>query len=150
MKKLILTAFVLLGLVLVSQAQTKHTIGEKFGGGIVFYVDETGEHGQIIETIDQGTCWFPDAKELAKTGTHSVEGKAFTDWYLPTVDDWKMFKNSKIRLSVNNTLPLWSNTVEYGSELIVTIKLPICIFQTEKPHKEPWPSITRVRAMRDF
>jgi len=32
-----------------------HAIGEKFGGGIVFYVDGTGQHGLIAATKDQGT-----------------------------------------------------------------------------------------------
>ncbi len=87
MKKLFLTAFVLFGLVLVSQAQTKHTIGEKFGGGLVFYVSANGLTGLIVETIDQGQCDWDQAKVIAKTGKHSEAGKAFTDWYLPSIDE---------------------------------------------------------------
>jgi len=33
----------------------QHSIGENYGGGIVFYVDETGQHGLIAETTDQST-----------------------------------------------------------------------------------------------
>ncbi len=41
-------------------AQTAHTIGEHYGGGIVFYVYDNGQHGLIAATIDQSTkCrWF--------------------------------------------------------------------------------------------
>lgn len=35
------------------QAEAEHVIGERFGGGIVFWVDETGKHGLIAATEDQ-------------------------------------------------------------------------------------------------
>jgi len=34
---------------------TAHTIGESYGGGIVFWVDGTGQHGLIAATTDQST-----------------------------------------------------------------------------------------------
>ena len=91
MKKLLLTAFVLLSLVFLSQAQTKHTIGEKFGGGIVFDVSADGLHGIIVETIDQGMYaqWGDVHNKLNDKQLHSDAGKAFTDWRLPTEGDWK-------------------------------------------------------------
>jgi hypothetical protein len=72
--------------VLVSQAQTKHTIGEKFGGGIVFAVTKHGLHGLIAETIDQSNdCKWKDAPSVITDPiNHSTDGKAFTDWRLPT------------------------------------------------------------------
>jgi len=35
-----------------AEAQTRHYIGEAFGGGIVFYVDSAGKHGLIAFPID--------------------------------------------------------------------------------------------------
>lgn len=32
-----------------------HTLGERYGGGIVFYVSENGQHGLIAATADQST-----------------------------------------------------------------------------------------------
>ena len=38
----------------------RHFIGERFGGGIVFYVDEKGQHGLIAASTDQnpGIPWY--------------------------------------------------------------------------------------------
>ena len=33
----------------------KHTTGERFGGGIVFWVDSTGQHGLIASKADQSS-----------------------------------------------------------------------------------------------
>ena len=92
-----------MGLVFLSQAQIKHKIGEKFGGGIVYDVSADGLHGLVAETIDQGQGNWVQAKDIAKNGKHSDAGKAFTDWYLP----------SKIEL---NKLFLQRNTVGGFSE----------------------------------
>ena len=86
MKKSFLMLFVLLGLLSVSQAQTKHTIGEKFGGGFVFEISDDGLHGLIAETVDQGECeWLQLSLKLNAPGLHSKSGKVFRDWRLPTL-----------------------------------------------------------------
>jgi len=114
MKRLFLTAFVLLGLVLVSQAQTKYKIGDKFGGGIVFWVDKKGVHGLIAETIDQGKGNWKQAKEIAKSGKHSDAGKAFTDWYLPSKDELnKLFVQRNIVGGFTTNI-YWSSTAIDG------------------------------------
>jgi hypothetical protein len=84
MKKIILSALVIPLLLSFSYAQTKHVIGEKWGGGIVFIINRDGRHGLIAETLDQGNVMWFDAKNICKTGKHSKAGKAFTDWRLPT------------------------------------------------------------------
>ncbi len=42
------------------QVGIHHYIGEKFGGGIVFWIDATGEHGLVAAPSDQsvGIRWF--------------------------------------------------------------------------------------------
>ena len=88
MKKFVLLLLVSLCFVLVSQAQTKHAIGEKFNGGIVFDISANGLHGLIAETKDQGMCqWSEAPKLIANPQNHSEDGKAFTDWRLPTKDE---------------------------------------------------------------
>jgi hypothetical protein len=83
MKKLILTAFIFLNSVVVSHAQIKHSIGEKFGGGIVFDISNDSIHGLIAETVDQGKCNFLETTTIVKNGIHNSDGKVFNDWRLP-------------------------------------------------------------------
>ncbi len=67
--------------------QTKHYIGEEFGGGIVFDVSADGKHGLIAETVDQGKSNWYEAMQLVKTGIHSTTANKFTDWRLPTKEE---------------------------------------------------------------
>lgn len=91
-------------------------IGLSHGGGIIFYVDNTGQHGFIAAPTDQGAAvpWAPGnlfttvtnassytdgaantTKIIAKYGTggfyaaklcKDYRGGGFTDWYLPAAD----------------------------------------------------------------
>ena len=89
----------------------KHFIGEYYGGGIVFWVDSTGQHGLIAATIDQGdsvpwstttptTLAYSDAIGAGKTNSErsivlgggttiaallctNYQGGNYGDWYLP-------------------------------------------------------------------
>ena len=38
----------------------KHSVGEHFGGGIIFFIDATGEHGLVAATADASTAtrWY--------------------------------------------------------------------------------------------
>jgi len=128
MKKLFLAAFVLLGLVLVSQAQTKHTIGEKFGGGIVFYVDETGEHGLIAEDFDQESFkggylekkliddenFLKEYSEyIAENGEHSTEGSEYNDWRLPTNDELSLLLEQSGIFNLDIDVKYWTSDYKY-------------------------------------
>jgi hypothetical protein len=115
MKKLFLTVFVLLGLALVSHAQTKHTIGEKFNGGFVFDVSADSLHGLIAETQDQGSSSWVDAKKLIETkANHSKAGQAFNDWRLPTKDELNKLYLQRTIIGSFTSNHYWSST-EIGS-----------------------------------
>jgi len=67
--------------------EDKHFIGEKFGGGIVFYVDETSEHGLIISVDDFGIMDWGIAKQTCEYYFKN----GYNDWYLPSKDELGKF-----------------------------------------------------------
>ncbi len=99
------------------KVEAKHTIGQSFHGGIIFYIDNTGNHGLIAATADQGdqVSWKNNVNtETGATGTAVGTGAAntativsvlgnsgsyaallcsnysagkFKDWYLPSKDE---------------------------------------------------------------
>ena len=52
-----------------------HYIGERFGGGVIFYLDTTGLHGLIADTVDLPiTKWSKDWKSTGATSTRIGSG----------------------------------------------------------------------------
>ena len=55
-------------------------------GGYVFYVTPNGKHGLVAELQDQSNAstWYDAIDSLSNPDNHSLNGKNFTDWRLPT------------------------------------------------------------------
>jgi hypothetical protein len=92
-----------------------HTLGEAFGGGIIFYVTSDGLHGLIAETQNLlSKCFWMDAQnEISKSSNHSTAGKLFSDWRLPTANelDLLLTYNSATGLIPGlNSWYYWSST----------------------------------------
>ena len=93
-----------------------HYIGERFGGGVIFWIDSTGLHGLIADTVDLGNfAWWNGIYTVTgakatrigsgKTNTRKIvvsQGKTgyyaalqcaksknsgYTDWLLPSKDE---------------------------------------------------------------
>lgn len=63
-----------------------HTLGEAFGGGIVFYLapGSNGTHGLIVANQDQYSgSWYSTLSQAGNPAYFDIEGKKYTDWRLP-------------------------------------------------------------------
>lgn len=114
---------------------TAYLIGELFGGGRVFYVDNTKIHGLIVALTDQaagaqwaGTFTSPNAysytngvsntnKIIALLGTSNAAGACrtytgggFSDWYLPARDELGILYSQRNVMNNYNTYYYWSST----------------------------------------
>lgn len=78
----------LLGMRQASAGGGKHFIGEKFGGGIVFYVTKDGLHGLIAATSDQSTGirWGQYTADSDSTGTAIGRGLSNTNYIIKEQD----------------------------------------------------------------
>jgi len=101
----------------------KYHIGQSFGGGIIFYIDTTGQHGLIAAISDQSTAtqWGCIYTEIGVTLTVIGSGEAnttsiingcgssdiaaricynlvlngYNDWFLPSKDELELLYNLK-------------------------------------------------------
>ena len=74
-----------------------HTVGEVYGGGIVFYVTAGGYHGLIVDTyIYENTpeYMYSDVKNPLKHNTDK-SGNLYTDWYIPTYQELTLLYNAR-------------------------------------------------------
>jgi hypothetical protein len=119
-----------------------HKIGEHFGGGVVFYVDKTGEHGLIAATTDQKKAkWYNgnyivtnakgDAVGTGQANTTAIvtsqgvgtyaasecdqlELNGFSDWFLPSKGELNLLRIQKAAVGGLDNPFYWTST-EYSS-----------------------------------
>ena len=119
---------------------TAHFIGESYGGGIVFYVYDNGQHGLIAATADQSTGiqWWNgtfilcnpvrnDGVPIGRINTDSIISKqgqgnyaaticaqylggGFGDWYLPSKYELNLLYLQKDVVGGFANYGYWSST----------------------------------------
>ncbi len=89
-------------------------LGDHFGGGIVFYVDATGQHGLIAAPGD-----FKDKMSMDKSVTEcqALEYDGYRDWRLPSITELNKLYHAKNIVGgfADTDHYYWSSTVEKSS-----------------------------------
>lgn len=93
------------------------SIGQSYGGGIIFYVTPDGQHGLIAETQDQSihSSWYDAYDIICDPNNHSIAGKNYTDWRLPSKYELNLlYVNKDIIGGFFLNSMYWSSTEYYG------------------------------------
>ncbi|MBK6338441.1 MAG: DUF1566 domain-containing protein [Bacteroidetes bacterium] len=149
------------------------SIGDKFGGGVVFYIFPSGQHGLIASQFDAniGTDWgcfgtaIPNAQNegigfgkanskaiLQNCATPNIAARicdnytlgGFEDWYLPSKDELNAMYNAKDLVGGFSDYYYWSSTESR------TYYAWIQAFLGGTQGTQVKSSQYRVRAIRDF
>ncbi|MES2593528.1 MAG: DUF1566 domain-containing protein [Bacteroidota bacterium] len=148
------------------------TLGQKHEGGIIFYIDLTGQHGLIAAPADQSNCasWGCDGKSITGTSPFNGEGHintalvikkcneknvaaqicndllidGYSDWFLPSRNELNLLYLQKDLVGgfVNNFY--WSST-EYDNYSVWAQHF----FNGHQDNNSKFP-VARVRAVRAF
>ena len=153
-----------------------HHIGERYGGGIIFYIDSTGQHGLIADTVDLGVAlWWPKTTTYIRVGTGARIGHGklntrkiiltqgdsgryaarlckksnrggYDDWFLPSKDELDSLYHKRFRVGGFVNNGYWSSSED---------DLTNAFFQTfNNTHNAmfSWNKKTKqgVRAIREF
>ncbi|MDB2443064.1 BspA family leucine-rich repeat surface protein [Flavobacteriales bacterium] len=87
-------------------------IGDIVEGGIVFYIDESGERGLVADLEDLGIgFWRSQYLEMADTST----SQGYDDWFLPSVDVLKLMYNTIGNGGPEGNIGGFTNTTYYAS-----------------------------------
>ena len=99
-----------LSMVTVSDVSSAATpkIGDEYGGGIVFYVDHTGEHGLIAAKADLPGPNF--TWDNAKKACANLVENGYSDWYLPSKDELNKLFYAKSTVGGCAGYIYWSST----------------------------------------
>jgi hypothetical protein len=82
-------------------------------GGYVFYVTIDGKHGLVAETQNQATSvtWYPAQNSISNPANHSLDGKKFSDWRMPTKYELnEMYLQNAAIGGFTSNEPYWSST----------------------------------------
>ena len=127
--------------VFFTTASSGYYVGQHYGGGVIFYIDGTGQHGLITDQYDvQNAPWGCEDTFLGGTSTAFGSGQAnslailaacaesniavrkcdelvredFDDWYLPSLDEFSYLWNTHV-------VTFWTaNQYETSSEVNTT------------------------------
>ena len=128
----------------------QYQVGDFALGGIVFYVDETGEHG-LVATMDDSAIDDSGAMNwMDAIGTSAIDTYSYDDWYLPSLQELQLMYNTiglggtESNIGVFASAPYWSSSE-------INFSYAWCVdFENGTPEEYPKGVSIRVRVIRAF
>jgi hypothetical protein len=126
----------------IAEGSADFSLGLKYGGGIIFYVDMTGQHGLIAATKDQskGIQWGCNGSPIVTSSSGIGTGQAntkdivnrcsqisaarlcdnldlngFNDWFLPSKEELNLMYQQKKNIGGFGDGLYWSSTAVNSS-----------------------------------
>jgi serine/threonine protein kinase len=117
-------------------------IGQKYQGGIIYSLDDSGIHGKVCAETDLGEFDWVSAIKRCK----NLNLNGYSDWYLPTIDDLVELFLQKHILSNLSEGSYWSSSESVSNKVEVTEfgTFRCYTFEVEKE------LLLNVRAIRNF
>ncbi len=102
-----LVLFAALGMVTVSEVGSAVQIGDDYGGGVVFFVDETGQHGLVAAKADfpEGMTWSD-----AYRACDDLVSDTYSDWFLPNKKQLNQLYINRTAVGGFSDYIYWSST----------------------------------------
>jgi serine/threonine protein kinase len=123
------------------EQKNKLKIGQKHQGGIIFYLDESSEHGKVCTISDLGFYTWQEA--VNECDNSNIGG--YNNWYLPTLDELKQINKNEKKLNIIfDLLGYWSAT-EMNNEIAYYF-----VFSNNSNNLLDKSSSANVRAIRKF
>lgn len=157
-----------------------YTVGQSKFGGVIFFVDESGQHGLVASLADQSAsvAWyngnftntlairsgiysgFYNTEQIissqntgayaASVAVQATDG-GYGDWYLPSKDEMsKMFQQIGVIPAITAGVNYWSSTEELASSGTTSLNAHQVILSTGVSSLSSKTLTSRVRAIRRF
>jgi hypothetical protein len=87
-------------------SSSKLKIGQKHQGGIIFFIDKSGQHGKVCTEQNLGELNWQGAKNKCE----SLFLNGYSDWHLPSRDVLKMIYSKEELMPILKPYSYWSSS----------------------------------------
>jgi hypothetical protein len=132
-----------------SSGSAAHTVGEVYGGGIVFYITTGGFHGLIADTYENGNASNQEALDIVTNPTQhntTYGGNLYTDWRVPTYYELTLLYAARTTNNLNLTTGTYLSSSYNAYSQFKNLKFSDKSIQLENADWTP----RTLRAIRSF
>ena len=138
-----------LSMVLNAASSVAAKIGDNFGGGVVYYVDGSGQHGLIASKTDlRGHSYGKDEGLFtwndAKTGCNKLVSNGYRDWFLPNLWQLNQLYHNRVAVGGFAASFYWSSSESTAGDAWLQY------FRNGGKYQYNEADANRVRAVRTF